>query len=51
MEQQFKEWLIKRGYSEIGAAISYSRAITKISEHYSMNSGIMNFNVFRLVKN
>lgn len=39
MEQQFKNWLIKRGYSETGAANSYSRAIPKISEHYSKNTG------------
>lgn len=39
MEQQFKNWLIKRGYSETGAANSYSRAIPQISEHYSKNIG------------
>ncbi len=39
MEQQFKSWLIKRGYSETGAANSYSRAIPKISDHYSHNTG------------
>ncbi len=39
MEQQFKKWLIQRGYSETGAAISYSRAINQISEHYSKNTG------------
>ncbi|WP_061038806.1 endonuclease NucS domain-containing protein [Vibrio coralliirubri] len=38
MEQQFKDWLIKRGYSETGAATSYSRAIPQISNHYSHNS-------------
>lgn len=39
MEQQFRNWLIKRGYSETGAANSYSRAIPKISDHYSQNTG------------
>ncbi len=39
MEQQFKNWLIQRGYSETGAANSYSRAIPQISEHYSKNTG------------
>ncbi|WP_018405477.1 endonuclease NucS domain-containing protein [Marinobacter gelidimuriae] len=39
MEQQFKNWLIKRGYSEIGAANSYSRGIPQISDHYSQNTG------------
>lgn len=39
MEQLFKNWLINRGYAETGAAISYSRAINKISEHYSKNTG------------
>jgi hypothetical protein len=39
MEQKFKNWLIKRGYSETGAATSYSRAIDQISEHYSKNTG------------
>jgi hypothetical protein len=39
MEQQFKNWLIKRGYSETGAANSYSRAIPQISDHYSQNTG------------
>ena len=39
MEQQFKNWLIKRGYSETGAANSYSRAIPQISKHYSKNTG------------
>ena len=39
MEQQFKNWLIQRGYSETGAATSYSKAINQISEHYSQNSG------------
>jgi RecB family endonuclease NucS len=38
MEQQFKNWLIKRGYSETGAANSYSRAIPQISDHYSQNT-------------
>lgn len=39
MEQQFKNWLIKRGYSETGAANSYPRAIPLISEHYSKETG------------
>lgn len=39
MEEQFKKWLIQRGYSETGAATSYSRAIPQISEHYSDNTG------------
>ena len=39
MEQQFKNWLINRGYSETGAANSYSRAIHQISEHYSRSTG------------
>ncbi|MCA0934008.1 endonuclease NucS [Vibrio alginolyticus] len=39
MEQQFKDWLIKRGYSETGAANSYSRAIPQISNHYFQNTG------------
>jgi len=39
MEQQFKNWLINRGYSETGAANSYSRAVPKISDHYSQNTG------------
>lgn len=39
MEQQFKDWLIKRGYSETGAANSYSRAIPQISNHYSQSTG------------
>ncbi len=39
MEQQFKHWLIKKGYSETGAANSYSRAIHQISEHYSKSTG------------
>jgi len=39
MEQQFKDWLIKRGYSKTGAAIGYSRAINQISDHYSKNTG------------
>ncbi len=37
MEEVFKNWLIKRGYSETGAANSYSRAIHQISQHYSKN--------------
>lgn len=39
MEQKFKKWLIGRGYSEVGAATSYSRAINQISDHYSKNTG------------
>lgn len=38
MEQQFKQWLIHKGYSETGAGYSYPRAIHKISEHYSDNT-------------
>jgi len=37
MEQQFRKWLIHKGYSETGAGYSYPRAIHKISEHYSDN--------------
>jgi hypothetical protein len=37
MEQMFKNWLIKKGLSETGGATSYSRAIHKISQHYSKN--------------
>jgi hypothetical protein len=39
MEQQFRNWLIRRGYSETGAATSYSRAISLISEHYTEQTG------------
>ena len=39
MERNFKSWLIKRGYSDTGAANSYSRAIIQISEHYSQKTG------------
>lgn len=39
MEHLFKNWLINRGYAETGAAVSYSRAINQISEHYSKNTG------------
>ena len=39
MEQKFKDWLIKRGYSATGAATGYSRAIPLISEHYSKETG------------
>jgi len=39
MEQQFRNWLIRRGYSETGAAVSYSRAIPLISEHYTEQTG------------
>lgn len=39
MEQQFKKWLISRGYSETGAATSYSRAIPLIFKHYSEKTG------------
>jgi hypothetical protein len=39
MEQQFKNWLLRRGYSETGAANSYSRAIHRLSDHYSQNTG------------
>lgn len=39
MEQQFRNWLIRRGYSETGAATSYSRAIPLISDHYSEQTG------------
>lgn len=45
MEQRFKNWLLKRGYSETGAANSYSRAIPQISEHYSQNTG-KNIDIF-----
>lgn len=47
MEQQFKKWLLKRGYSETGAANSYSRAIPQISEHYSQNTG-KNIDIFSI---
>jgi len=39
MESKFKQWLINHGYAENGAATSYSRAIQKISEHYSSENG------------
>lgn len=39
MEQQFRLWLIQRGYAEIGAATSYPSAIHQISAHYSQNTG------------
>ncbi len=39
MEQKFKNWLIKQGYSEPGAVNSYPQAIPKISEHYSRRTG------------
>ncbi len=39
MESKFKQWLINHGYAENGAAASYSRAIPKISEHYSGKCG------------
>ncbi len=38
MEQQFRAWLISRGYAENGAATSYPSAIHQISEHYSNNT-------------
>lgn len=39
MEERFKSWLIQQGYSESGAAYSYSRAIPAISDHYSKETG------------
>ncbi len=38
MEQEFKDWLIKRGNA--GAANSYPKAINLISEHYSKETGV-----------
>ena len=40
MEDKFKRWLVNRGYSETGAANSYSRAIPIMSEHYSKEAGM-----------
>ena len=40
MEENFKRWLVNRGYLETGAANSYSRAIPIMSEHYSKETGI-----------
>jgi hypothetical protein len=37
-EQEFRNWLIRRGYT--GAAQSYPRAIHIISEHYSTATGV-----------
>ncbi len=39
MQKEFKEWLIKRGYKETGAANSYSTAISQISRHYTEQTG------------
>ncbi|HIF61161.1 MAG TPA: hypothetical protein EYQ26_17015 [Rhodospirillales bacterium] len=39
MENEFRNWLVKIGLSPTGAATSYSRAIHKISEHYTQNTG------------
>jgi hypothetical protein len=39
MEERFRMWLIDHGYSETGAAYSYSRAIPTLSTHYSTETG------------
>jgi len=47
MEQQFYKWLIRRGYSETGAAKGYSRAINLVSKHYSEQTG-SHFDVYSI---
>lgn len=46
MEQKFREWLIQRGNS--AAATSYPKAIHKISEHYSKETG-NNVNIYSVI--
>lgn len=39
MEQDFRDWLIRRGNA--GAAKSYPKAIHSISKHYSAETGVL----------